>query len=169
MLRTLDTFAGRVIALSAILGTLGLITEVVVILIDVTGRYFGAPLTGAQDITQMAMVVLVFGGMALCDRQGGHIAVDIFERAMPLWMIRVTDFLAAVIGALIFAGIAWQMWKSATISQMLNLATNIIYLPKDWFQYYVVVCSVIAAFGMTLRALALLGGAPPRHAEGHVK
>lgn len=166
MLRTLDTFAGRAIALSAMLGTVGLIAEVVVILIDVAGRYFGAPLTGAQDVTQMAMVVLVFGGMALCDRQGGHIAVDLFERSMPDWLIRLTDFLAAVSGALIFAGIAWQMWKSAAISQMLHLATNIIYLPKDWFQYYIVVCSVITAFGMVLRAVSLLLGAPIKRNEG---
>lgn len=68
MLRALDTVAGRVIALSAILGTLGLLTEVAVILSDVIMRYFGAPIRGAQDVVQMSMVVLVFGGMALCDR-----------------------------------------------------------------------------------------------------
>ncbi|MCB1389795.1 MAG: TRAP transporter small permease [Rhodobacteraceae bacterium] len=169
MLRTLDNIAGRVIALSAILGTLGLIAEVVVILIDVTGRYFGSPLRGAQDVTQMAMVVLVFGGMALCDRQGGHIAVDLFERSMPDWLIRVTDFLAATSGALIFLGIAWQMWKSAAISRMLHLATNIIYLPKDWFQYYIIACSIITAFGMTLRAVSLLLGGPIRRSEGHAQ
>jgi len=167
VLRTLDTFAGRVIALSAILGTLGLIGEVVVILVDVAGRYFGSPLRGAQDLTQMGMVVLVFGGMALCDRQGGHIAVDLFERKMPDWMIRLTDLLGAIAGALIFAGIAWQMWKSAAISQMLNLATNIIYLPKAWFQYYIVVCCIITAVGMLLRVVSLLLGGPIRRSEGH--
>ena len=43
---------------SALILTLGLLTEVVVILIDVIGRYFGQPLTGAQDISQMAMTKL---------------------------------------------------------------------------------------------------------------
>ena len=62
MLRTLDNIAGRVIALSAILGTLGLIAEVVVILIDVTGRYFGSPLRGAQDcLIDLTAQVLVQG------------------------------------------------------------------------------------------------------------
>ena len=109
----------------------------------------------------------VFGGMALCDRQGGHIAVDLFERKMPDWMIRLTDLLGAIAGALIFAGIAWQMWKSAAISQMLNLATNIIYLPKAWFQYYIVVCCIITAVGMLLRVVSLLSGGPIRRSEGH--
>ncbi|PWE29133.1 TRAP transporter small permease [Pararhodobacter marinus] len=167
MLRTLDKVAAGVIALAAIVGTIGLIAEVVVILIDVIGRYFGTPLRGAQDITQMGMVVLVFGGMALCDRLNGHIAVDLFERAFPTWLIRLTDILAAASGVAIFLGIAWNMWKSAAISQMLNLSTNIINLPKDWFQYFVVVCCVITAAGMLLRLISLLLGGPLRQAEGH--
>ncbi len=168
MLRILDKVADRATSLSAILGTLGLIAEVVVILIDVIGRYFGSPLRGAQDVTQMAMVVLVFGGMALCDRQGGHIAVDLFERSFPRWLVRLTDILAAALGALVFGLIAWNMWKAAGLSQMLNLSTNIIGLPKDWFQFFVVACSVITTFGMTLRAVSLSLGAPTkweRHAS----
>lgn len=156
MLRTFDTIAARVIALVAALGTIGLVAEVVVILADVTGRYFGYPLRGAQDITQMALVVLVFGGMALCDRQGGHIAVDIFERAMPRWMVYVGDIMSALIGAAVFAGIAWNTWKQIAFSHMLNLSTNIIHLPKAWFQYFVVVCCVITVIGLLLRAALLI-------------
>jgi hypothetical protein len=35
---------------------------------------------------------------------------------------------------------------------MLNLSTNILYLPKAWFQYVVVVMSIITAIAMLLRA-----------------
>jgi hypothetical protein len=70
LLRWLNKGADGLISLSALVGTLGLLVEVVVILTDVVGRYFGKPLSGAQDITQMAMVIVVFGGMALCDKIG---------------------------------------------------------------------------------------------------
>lgn len=161
MLAKLDVWAGRLIRLSALIGTICLIAQVLVILIDVVGRYFGAPLKGAQDISTMAMVVLVFGGMALCDRLGGHIAVDIFEKSMPEWMIRVGDVISALLGGLIFLGIAWTVWESAALSRMLNLSTNIINLPKSWFQYVVVAMSLITAFGMFLRAAAeAFAGAP---------
>ena len=149
--------------LSALIGTLGLLTEVVVILVDVVGRYFGHPLTGAQDISQMAMVVLVFGGMALCDKVGGHISVDLFENAMPRWMIRTGDIASALIGAAIFLGIAWTTLDSAALSKMLNLATNIIGLPKVWFQYFIVAASLITALGMLLRAIALILAPQPHH------
>lgn len=165
MLAKLWQFADRLISLSAFFGTVCLVLEVAVILVDVVGRYFGSPLDGARDISQMGMVIVVFGGMALCDRVGGHINVDIFEGVMPSWLNRLSDVAAPLIGAIMFLIIAWTVWESAKLSIMLNLATNIIYLPKAWFQYVVVVMSVITAIGMLLRALqaALTGaGAAPK-------
>lgn len=146
-------WADRLINLSAFFGILGLITAVVIILIDVIGRNFAAPLKGAQDISQMAMVLIVFGGMALCDKVGGHISVDVFEPVLPKSVLKLGDIISPLLGAVIFVIIAWTMWESAALSRMLNLATNIIYLPKAWFQYAVIVMSLIAAIGMTLRAI----------------
>lgn len=155
MLPAVRRFADGLIGLSAALGALGLLFEVVVVLVDVTGRYFGLPLRGAQDLSQMTMVALVFGAMALCDRLGGHIAVDIFEARFPRWLNRFADVASALIGVLIFAGIAWAVFESAKISQMLNLSTNILRLPKVYFQWALCGFAVITALGMLLRAIEL--------------
>jgi len=164
VLPAINKLADRLISLSALLGSIGLIVEVVVILIDVTGRYFGAPLTGAQDISQMTMVIVVFGGMALCDKLGGHISVDIFEHVLPTRVLWLGDVIAPLLGGLIFCGIAWTVWESAALSRMLNLATNIIYLPKAWFQYVVVVLSLITALGMFMRGFGIaVAGKPVSH------
>ncbi len=165
MLLRLRRAADALIHLSALIGAIGLVTVTAVILVDVVGRLFGAPLRGAQDVTMMTMSVLVFGGMALCDRLGGHIAVDIFERHFPPALNRAGDIAAALLGAAIFIGIAWTVWESARLSQMLNLRTNIIGLPRAWFQWVVCVFSAITALGMLLRTFELLLGAPrPDHA-----
>ncbi|UUP16699.1 TRAP transporter small permease [Nitratireductor thuwali] len=164
MLTGLRRLADRLIGLSAIIGAIGLLVEVVVILADVVGRYFGVPLAGAQDISQMTMVIVVFGGMALCDRLGGHISVDVFEPAFPHWLNRWTDIVAALLGAVIFAGIAWTVFESARLSQMLNLSTNIIGLPKYWFQWTLSAFALVTAFGMLLRAVEMvLRGASAPH------
>ena len=155
MLEGLRKLADRLIGLSATIAALALILEVVIILADVVGRFFGAPLVGAQDISQMAMVVLVFGAMAMCDRVGGHIAVDILESGFPPWLNRWTEIAGALIGAVIFAGIAWAVYESARLSLMLNLATNVIYLPKAWFQWAMCALSLITSAGMLLRAIEL--------------
>lgn len=164
MLAKLWQIADRLISLSATVATIALGLEVVVIVVDVIGRYFGSPLSGARDISQMAMVVLVFGAMALCDRLGGHISVDIFESSFPRIIIRLGDIIAPLLGAAIFGVIAWTMWQSAALSQLLNLSTNIIYLPKAWFQYVAVVMSIVTAIALLLRAAeAALGGRHPDH------
>ena len=160
MFPRIGKFADRLIGLSVFFGIAGLLIAVTVTLIDVVGRYFNAPLRGAQDISQMAMVIIVFGGMAICDRVGGHIAVDLLEKSFPTWLNRACDVFSALLGAAIFLGIAWTVWESAALSRMLNLATNIIYLPKAWFQYAVVAMSLVTALGMLLRAVSISANRP---------
>ena len=65
MLATTRKIADGLIGLSAFIGTLAVLVEVGVILVDVIGRAFGKPLFGSQDLITMTMVILVFGGMAV--------------------------------------------------------------------------------------------------------
>lgn len=168
MLARLRRFADRLIGLSALVGSLALIAEVVVILTDVTGRALGSPLYGSQDLVTMIMVLLVFGGIALCDRRDGHIVVDIFERHFPTAFNRAIDIGAALLGATIFLLIAWTVWESAKLSQMLNLSTNLLRLPKAWFQWALCLFSLLTAFSMMLRAAELFLRRPAPVANGPV-
>lgn len=149
------TLADRLIGLSAAIGSLSLIVIVAVILADVVGRGFGSPLYGGQDITSMAAVIVVLAPMALCDRFGGHISVDLFERYFPDAMNRVIDIFVAVLGAIIFATLAWATWESAKLSLMLNLSTNLLYIPKAWFQWAGIAFMLLASLGLALRAIEL--------------
>jgi TRAP-type C4-dicarboxylate transport system permease small subunit len=151
----LRRIADGLIGLSALIGAVALLVISVVIMTDVVGRYFGQPLYGGQDIVTMAMVILVFGGMAICDRTGGHITVDIFERHFPDWFNRAIDIFSAVLGAAIFALITWAVLESAALSVMLNLNTNLLNLPKAWFQWALAGFAALTAFGMALRAVEL--------------
>ena len=141
--------------LSANLGALGLLVEVIVIMIDVVGRFFGSPLYGSQDMVTMGMVVLVFGGMAMCDRDGGHIAVDLLEPRFSPAVNRFIDIISALLGAIIFLFIAYAIYESAKLSIMLNLSTNLLRLPKAWFQWGLCGFSLLTAFGMLLRAIEM--------------
>ena len=166
MLELLRRAADGLISLSAAIGALGLIGEMVVILIDVIGRAFNKPLYGSQDLITMMMVILVFGGMALCDRNGGHISVDLLERYYPDAVNRVINIVSALAGAVIFTGIAYAVNESAKLSEMLNLSTNLLRLPKVWFQNALSVFAVIAALGMLLRAVELTLSGRDINAEG---
>ena len=149
---TIKTLSDRLTDLSATIGALGLLAEVVIVLIDVIGRAFGKPLYGSQDLVTMAMVILVFGAMALCDRKGGHISVDIFERYYPAALNKFIDITSALTGAVIFMALAWAVWESSKLSVMLNLNTNLLNLPKAWFQWALCFFALVTALGMALRA-----------------
>ena len=56
----LRKLADKLIGLSAFFGSVGLILVVLVILADVIGRFFNAPLLGARDVFEMTMVIVVF-------------------------------------------------------------------------------------------------------------
>lgn len=150
--------ADRLISLSAMIGSIGLIVEVLVILTDVIGRAIGQPLFGSQDLITMTMVIVVFGGMALCDRRGGHISVDVFKRYFPARFNQLTDAFSALLGAIIFAMIAWTVFESAKLSVMLNLSTNLLNLHKAWFQWALCAFSLLTAVAMLLRAVELAAG-----------
>ncbi len=155
MLVIIRKLADGIISLSAALGALGLIFEVIIILADVIGRAMGSPLYGSQDIVTMTMVILLFGAMALCDCQGGHISVDLFERSYPAVLNRLIDVFSALLGTVIFVGIAYAVNESAKISTMLNLSTNLLLIPKAWFQNGLSIFALITAAGMALRAVEL--------------
>ena len=144
----------RLIGLSSIIGTLSLIFAVGVTLVDVLGRLVGFPLTGAQDLSQMSMVIIVFGGMALCDKLGGNIAVDIFEDKFPRRMNRWLDIIGWLIGAAIFFAIAYTMVEAAALARLLNLSTNTIGLPKAPFQYILAGFATLTALSMLVRSVA---------------
>lgn len=169
MLLTLRNLADSLIGLSAAIGAIGLIIEIAVILVDVIGRAFGHPLFGSQDLITMTMVLLVFGGMALCDRRGGHIAVDLLHSRYPDRLNWLIDIVSAALGAVIFGFIAFAVWESAKLSEMLNLSTNLLRLPKAWFQWALCAFSMLTALAMALRAVELSLPGRNVHREGAVE
>lgn len=153
MTRIVTKVSDGLTGLSAIIGCLALFFEVLVIMADVIGRYMGAPVHGARDLSQMAMILVVFGGMALCGRRGGHIALDVFENIFPDWLRRATDIAGALIGAGIFLAIAWTIYDVSKMSAMLNMSTNILNLPRAQFQWAISAFAVISALALLVRAL----------------
>ena len=99
--------------------------------------------------------------------RGGHISVDLLERRLPPALNRWIDAGSAALGAVIFITLAWAVYESAQISEMLNLSSNLLRLPKAWFQYALCALALLTAMGMTLRAveIAVLGRDVTRETE----
>jgi TRAP-type C4-dicarboxylate transport system permease small subunit len=158
LLLRLRQVVDAIVRLSALLGAAGLLVILGAVAGDVVGRSFGRPLYGARDAVSMAGVVVVFGGMAYVHRTSGHISVDLFERSFSPRFNRVLLILANLIGAAVFSLIVWQLWKAVALARMLNMATNLLMIPRAPFLYAMAGFAAVTVLSMVLRAVEVAAG-----------
>ena len=156
MLERLLRITDRLIAFSVSAGAFSLLIALGVTSADVVSRLFGHPIYGARDIVSMAGVFVVFGGIAHAYRSGSHIAVDVLERSFSPSFNRLFSLLAHVLSAAVMALVAWQLWVAVDLARMLNMSTNLLYLPRAPFLMAMSVMAVIACLVMTLKAMAAI-------------
>jgi TRAP-type C4-dicarboxylate transport system permease small subunit len=113
----------------------------------VLGYGFNRPFSGSFELTEFAMSVIVFLGIAYCGWTGGHVAVDILERPLEDPRLRLVPAILALVGAVLFAAIAWLTAADAFSS--LQRVSNMMRWPHWPFQLTV-------AFGSAMYALVLL-------------
>ena len=68
--------------------------------LDVVLRYvFNRPFSGSLEVTEFAMALIVFLGIAYCGWIGGHVAVDIFERPLENPRLRFIPVILTLVSA----------------------------------------------------------------------
>lgn len=88
-----------------------LVAMVLLTMVDVIGRYFlGRPLTGAFELTEMAMGAMVFSSLPLVTLARQQVTVDLLAGAMPAAWWRVSRVLFDLVAAACVGVIAWQLW-----------------------------------------------------------
>jgi TRAP-type C4-dicarboxylate transport system permease small subunit len=84
---------------------------------DVAGRYlFYYPKQGAQDFTELLLVVTIFMGIPYTQLIKGHVCVGILTSRLSSYSKAILDTITSLIGAAIFAFTAWQLGKRAWVS-----------------------------------------------------
>jgi TRAP-type C4-dicarboxylate transport system permease small subunit len=95
-------------AVPAALAMLGLVG---LTFVDVIGRYFfAAPVRGATELVELAMVVIVFLGLPLVTRHGEHLSLDFLDRIVSR---RLGDLVRASMGLLLGGCLFWLSWLMA--------------------------------------------------------
>ena len=140
----------RALALGAgivLLGLLGLV------LFDVVMRYaLRLPFLGAYEMTELAMVLVVFLALPYCAATGGHVAVDVLSPLLDRPGLRWFNALIHLAGAALMLVIAWQATLYAMGSVARGEATNMLRIAKYPFELVTAACAAIFA-------LVLLGQA----------
>lgn len=140
----------RAARLLALLAGFCLVAMMAVTVVDVVGRYvFNAPIFGAQDLSQLLLVLVVFGAMAYCGRTDGHVAVDLFVGLFGPRLMRWIDVGVALASAGILFVLAWRAYENAKLAELFGSASNLLQIPLAPFH-------LVVGFGAALYGVVML-------------
>jgi TRAP-type C4-dicarboxylate transport system permease small subunit len=129
---------------------------------DVLGRKFLAnSITGSLEMTELLMVVVIFGALPLVSRRGEHVEFDSLDPYLPAWVRRAQAVLVHLLCAAVLLGLAWLMWGTGAQFGETHETTAQLKILKAPFIYgMAVLCGVTG-----LVHLALVGSQPVERAE----
>ncbi len=160
-MRTLDVLSAALAVVSGLI----LLALIGLTFVDVILRYvFSAPILGAKDLLEMGMVVVISLAFPFTWRIGGHIVVDLIPDYGAKALTAARDLLVRLIGAAIFALLAWRAWIRAGDSVLFNEATNMIELPFQPFFWVLAIAAGFQAVVLAVESARLVAGLPLDHA-----
>ncbi|EAV43239.1 TRAP transporter small permease subunit [Roseibium aggregatum] len=98
--------------------------------LQVIGRLvFNTPVPGFIDITEQAMAIFAFAGIAYCQRVGGHIRMEIVLGKLSGRTLYICEMLGVILIALTVALLIWGSWYHFDRSWTIGDSTMDIRLP----------------------------------------
>jgi TRAP-type C4-dicarboxylate transport system permease small subunit len=149
----------RFLRLLALASGCVLLIMMVYTVIDVVLRYgFNRPFSGSLEFTEFSMVLIVFLAIAYTGWTGGHIAVDLFEKALDRPALRLLPSALSFVGAALFAVIAWRVTLE-TIA-VLSQTSNMLRWPHYPFRFTVAFGSAMFAIALVIQGVRALARKP---------
>ena len=119
---------------------------------DVMARKFlPSSITGAVELTELLMLVMIYFALPLASFAGEHIAFDLFDRMLPAAWLRWQHRLSPGLTALMFGGAAWLVWERAQRTARMGDMTSALEIGLAPYHYL-----AAALLGLTAAAHAWL-------------
>lgn len=112
------------------LAALALVGMVLLTCVDVVGRYvLNRPLTGAFELSEMAMGALVFASLPLVTLRRQHVTVDLLDWLLPAGWRVLQDAAASLVAAGCVGVVAWRLWIKAAEMLANGETTAVLKIP----------------------------------------
>ncbi|MEL6678197.1 MAG: TRAP transporter small permease [Pseudomonadota bacterium] len=112
LLSRLDRGLYRVERVLALIGGLAVFSLMLLAVVSVAGRNFmGRPLPGYVDWIEQAMPIIAFLAVAYCQRDGGHIRMDILVGQLRGRMLWIVEFLMVALMLVLMLLLVWGTWS----------------------------------------------------------
>lgn len=104
---------------------------------DVIGRrFFGRPISGAVELSEYMLVVVILLGLAYTQQVKGHPRVTLVTSRLPVLLQAVLEVIMAILGLLIISIVIWQGWVLAT-GRMSTIVSDVLRIPQLPFRLLV--------------------------------
>ena len=113
--------------------------------VDVVLRYvFNRPLRGGFELTELALLVLIFAGLPLVSHADEHVTMDFVDRLLPprardRWQRSVQGFCASIMFLL-----AWLVWIKADRISGYGDTTDVLRIAYGPFVYFMAIMIALA-------------------------
>ena len=112
---------------------------------NVVGRWlFASGLRGTVELTQLAMIGIVYLGLAYAQQRDNHISVDLLYNRLDVRARIVLDGFVTALSMIVLGLLAWQLYRYAGVLQAGNRVTGSRGIPLAPFAF--VAIAGVAAF-----------------------
>ena len=118
-------------------------------------KAMNSPITGAEDILILLLVVIVALSIPLGARTGAHIEIEIFEPRMSAGFAKWSMILIKLLGSALLVIAAWRLWHAGQTAERFGETTKQLLISYEQFYYLLSVAVAIYAAALILE-IALL-------------
>ncbi len=150
-------------AICGFLSAAGLFAIMALTFFDVGGRkLLDHSIPGSLELTEMLMVVVIFGALPLVSLRGEHVLFDSMDSYLPAAILKLQKAAIHLLVAIALLALGWLMWKTGGQFAANGETTAQLQVPKAPFIYgMAVLCGVSG-----LVHLVLMVRPPAALAEG---
>jgi len=153
---SLNKVTGLVARILLLMGASILSVMMFLTMADVVLRYvFGSPVSGAYEMTQYMMAIVIPFGIVYCAHEKGHVSVDVLFDLLPKRIQGVFSCITSLIVIVLFILIAWQNVLFVHETYESGLTSAVLYIPSYPFVGtialgFVALCLVLLADFLTI-------------------
>lgn len=135
--------------LSSLLAGVSAVTLFAMMLLTFTDvfarKFLPSSVTGAVELTELLMMVMIYSALPLASIAGEHIVFDLLDRVVPQAVLRWQHRISHGITALIFGGAAWLVWSRAVRTLAQGDQTSALEIKIAPYQYMAAVMLALTA------------------------
>ena len=130
MLDALKKTCGLVARILLIIGAGVLSIMMFLTMTDVVLRYiFGSPISGAYEMIQYMMAIVIPFGIVFCAHEKSHVSVEILFDLLPLKIQRILHCIVSLIIFALFLLVAWQNILLLRETHETGYTSAVLYIP----------------------------------------